>query len=108
MPLFNTDDGLTVTQEGKNVRATAGPLNYLFVDSDKDNIVSTYRKFVAMARDYFGPRWRSVRGANISAEDFNDLTQEVTLHWMYFYVINRLPVEIANTDWGHGQQRGNC
>jgi hypothetical protein len=103
MPLFATDDGLTVTQEGKNVRATSGPLNYLFVGSDKAAILSMYRSSVAMARDYFGPRWRSVRGANITADDFNDLTQEVTLHWMYFYVINRLPVQISNTDWGHPQ-----
>lgn len=103
MPLFDTDDGLTVEQEGRNVRATAGPLNYLFVDSDRATVIATYTRFVAQARDYFGPRWRSMHGSNIDAAEFSHLTQKATLHWMYFYIVNRLPVQIADADWRHPQ-----
>ena len=103
MPLFDTDDGLTVTQEGRNVRATTGRLNYLFGDSERETVISLYTRFVAQARDQLGRRWRSIDGPNIDAAEFSDLTQEATLHWMYFYVINRLPVNITDADWSHPQ-----
>jgi hypothetical protein len=103
MPLFDTHDGLTVAQEGRNARATSGHLNYLFVDSDRDTVIAIYTKFVAQARDFFGRRWRSVRGPNIDDAEFSDLTQKATLHWMYFYIVNRLPVWITEADWKHPQ-----
>jgi hypothetical protein len=27
------------------------------------------------------------------------------LHWMYFYIINQMPVQITNADWEHPQTR---
>jgi hypothetical protein len=105
MPVFDTDDGLSIRQEGRNSRATSGRLNFLFVESDRDAVLATYTRFVARARDYFARRWRSFRGPNIDADDFTDLTQEATLHWMYFYIINRMPVQITETDWEHPQTR---
>src|SRR5260221_2150660 len=103
MPLFDTDDGLTVAQEGRNARATSGHLNYLFVDSDRDTVIATYTRFVAQARDFFRRRWRSVCGPNIDDTEFSDLTQKATLHWMYFYTVNRLPVWVTEADWKHPQ-----
>jgi hypothetical protein len=105
MHVFDTDDGLIVRQEGRNSRATSDRLNFLFVESDRDTVLATYTRFVAQARDYFARRWQSFRGPNIDAGDFTDLTQEVTLHWMYFYIINRMPVQITETDWEHPQTR---
>lgn len=103
MPLFDTDDGLTVVQEGRNARATAGPLNYLFRDSDRAAVIATYTKYIAQARAFFGRRWRSVSGVNIDDTEFGDLTQQATLHWMYYYIVNGLPVWITESDWEHPQ-----
>jgi hypothetical protein len=105
MPLFDTDDGLIVRQEGRNSRATSGRLDFLFVASERNTVLSTYTKFVTVARDYFAPRWQSFPGPNLDTDDFHDLTQEATLHWMYFYILNRTPVEITDADWQHPQTR---
>jgi hypothetical protein len=105
MSLFDTDDGLSVRQEGRNARASVGRRSYLFVESDRDTVIATYLRFVSRARDYFGRRWQSFSGSNIDADDFSDLTQEATLHWMYFYIINRKPVQITDADWEHPQTR---
>jgi len=103
MPHFETDDGLTVTEEGSNARARAGGRSYLFADSDAASVLATYTSFVDQARETFSPRWRAVNGANIDAAEFSDLTQRATLHWMYYYIANRLPVEITEADWKHPQ-----
>jgi len=44
-----------------------------------------------------------MRGPNIDAAQFTELTQKATLHWMYFYIVNRLPVQITGADWRHPQ-----
>jgi hypothetical protein len=101
MPLFDTDDGLIVRQEGTCARATSGDLNFLFGNSTPDSIVRTYTQFVAEARDHFGNRWRSFKGPNIDADDFRYLTQKATLRSMYFYIVNRMPIKITEADWDH-------
>jgi hypothetical protein len=105
MPVFETDDGLTLTEEGEHVRAWAGGGSYLFVGAEKSEVLALYTRFVAEARDVFGPRWRSFGGANLEAAEFEDLTRRATLHWMYYYIANRLPVEITVADWRHPQTR---
>jgi len=105
MSLPDADDSLTVRQEGRNVRATAGRLNFLFRDSDRDTIANLYARLAAQARAYFAPRWASHHATNIGASAFRDLIQEVTLHWMYFFVNNGKPVEISDADWEHPQTR---
>ena len=105
MPRYVTDDGLTVHQEGPNARVTVGRLNFLFRDSDKDGIVKSYTKLVTQARDYLAPRWQSYSGPNIDAQDFQEITREVTLHWMYFYLGNHKPALIKPADWDHSQTR---
>ncbi len=105
MPIFDADDALTVHKEGRNARATAGHPDFLFLESDKDTIAETYRQLVVQARDYFAPRWHSHLGANIDSTAFRDLIQEATLHWMYFYINNRMPVQVPDSDWDHPQTR---
>lgn len=101
MSLFDTDDGLSVRQEGRNARASVGSRSYLFVESDRDMVIAAYLRFVCEAREYLGRRWHSFNGSNVDAHDFSDLTQEATLHWMYIYIINRKPVQITDADWDH-------
>ena len=105
MPIFDTDDGVIVQQEGQNTRAMSGSLNFLFVNSERNKVIATYKYFVSSARNYFKPRWQSFRGSNLALEDFNEFTKEATLWWMYFYIINRLPVEIKEKDWEHPQTK---
>src|SRR5580658_5534412 len=79
MPLFDTDDGLTVHREGSSTRARSGNLNFLFRDSTPETIIETYIQFVAAAREFFGKRRHSFKGPNIAEDDFRYLTQKTTL-----------------------------
>ena len=105
MPIFDADEAPTVRKEGRNVRATAGRLNFLFPNSDRDAVAETYRRQPARTRDYFGPRWVSHHGANIGAPAFLELIQEASLHWKYFCVVNRMLVRILHSGWEHPQTR---
>src|ERR1039457_1914332 len=98
------NDGLQFQQEGDKTRVISGKLNFLF-NSNPEKIIAAYNFFAACARDYFKPRWQSVRGANLNLQEFNEFTKESTLYWMYFYIINRMPVEIKNSDWEHPETR---
>jgi hypothetical protein len=103
MATFTTEDGLTITEEGKNTRVMGGRANYLFLDSDSDVVFLTYEEWLAHAQAHFGPRWRSAPTANISQEELSELTQQATLNWMYFYINNRQPVGITLDNWQHPQ-----
>lgn len=101
MPLFDTSDGLILSQEGTSVRARAGILNYLFVDRERQQVAETYRESSAFVRAYFRPRWQSYPGANLDDDAFEDLTQEITLDWMYYYIVNRLGAQLTVSDLRH-------
>ena len=34
-----------------------------------------------------------------------DLIQEITLHWMYYYIVNGFQVAVSDSDLGHPQTR---
>jgi hypothetical protein len=104
MPLSETNDGLTIHQEG-STRAKSGNLNFLFRDSTPETIIKTYTQFVAAAREIYGARWHSFKGPNIYEDDFLYLTQKATLRSMYFYIVNRMPVNITEVDWDHPAAR---
>jgi hypothetical protein len=105
MPLFDTNDGLTTHQEGSSTRVKSGNLNFLFRDSTPETIIKTYTHYVAAAREIFGRRWRSFKGPNMNEDDFLYLTQKATLCSMYFYIVNRMPVNITEADWNHPAAR---
>jgi hypothetical protein len=105
MNAFSTDDGLTVSQEGPHARARAGKLDFLFPDSDAAAIAEAYRTSSAQAHALFFPRWNSYQGPNIDAASFGAMIQEATLSWMYFYIANRMRLEISGRDWEHPQTR---
>ena len=101
MPLFDTDDGLVVTQEGRDARARMADQSFVFNGCDKARIVAIYKDAVADARKVFEPRWAAVRGPNLHATELANLLQEVTLHWMQLYLGNRLPAQMTAADWAH-------
>lgn len=103
MPLFDTTDGLILTQEGTSVRARAGTLNYLFRDSTSERIAETYGASVAFVRGYFQPRWQSYTKTTLEEDAFEDLTQEIALHWMHYYIVNGLAVRLTISDVRHPQ-----
>jgi hypothetical protein len=105
MTTLSTDDSLTVSQEGPHARARAGKLDFLFPDSDAAAIAEAYRSTSAQAHALFFPRWNSHQGPNIDAASFGAMIQEAALNWMYFYIANRLPLEVAGRDWEHPQTR---
>jgi len=99
----NTPDGLTFTQEGRNVRATDGKFVYRLPEADCAATQAAYEKWLAQARAHFEPRWRAVHGHSLDAVEFAALARQATLHWMYYYLVNRLPVQITADDWRHPQ-----
>jgi len=102
MAVSDTDDGLVVTQEGTCARAKRGRLNFLFRERSADTVRAEYRESAARVRSRFYPRLRLCADM-ISDAEFGGLTQEIALHWMYFYIINKLPVDVSDTDLGHPQ-----
>ena len=96
---------LTVHQEGSSVRAIAGRLNFLFLRSSTEVIRTTYTRVEAEAREHFATRCASQHGPDIPDEVLQDILQESTLHWMYFYINNRLAVPVMAAEWDHPQTR---
>jgi hypothetical protein len=105
MPLFDTDDGLIVTQEGASARARCGRLNFLFRDHSTDAVLAEYRESVGRVRARLSPRRQRLSAEEMTDEEFADVTQEIALHWMYFYIINRMPVDVTDADIEHPQSK---
>ena len=105
MPLFATDDGLVLTEEGSSCRARAGALNYLFRNSTEDRVRADYRRSREYVRSRIGPRWRGLTIEDRVPEGLEDLVQEITLHWMYYYIVNGFQVAVSDADVAHPQTR---
>ena len=97
------DDDLSFLQEGRDTRAVAGRLNFLFTGSDRHAIAQMFEVWSARAQARFGPRWNSFTGPNIIADDYRAMIREITLTWMQFFVLNGKPVQIAEAEWRHTQ-----
>jgi hypothetical protein len=98
-------DELTLRQEGRHVRITTERLNFLFLESEVDVVSATYERFVAQARAHFAARAQSPDEPGVPEELLREILRESTLSWMYFYILNRMPVRITAADWDHPQTR---
>ena len=99
MAAKHADNNLTFKQEGPNVRAIAGDLNILFPKSKKNEIVKAFEEWSPRVRSHFDPRWRSHRGANIAEADLEAIIREITLQWMGYCVMHRMPVQMGEAEW---------
>jgi hypothetical protein len=105
MPLFATDDGLILTGEGSLCRARAGSLNYLFRNSSEERVRTDYLRSRDFVRSRIGPRWNALKTDGQTPGGLEELVQEVTLHWMYYYIVNGLEVAVSDSDVAHPQTR---
>ncbi|HSB89904.1 MAG TPA: hypothetical protein VLD63_07765 [Anaerolineales bacterium] len=96
---------LQVLREGSGTRITAGRLNFLFPDSEAGEISDAYHRLIVETERRFTPRWKAFAGVSIGEAPFLEIVQEITLHWMYFYALHQLPLEIQEADWDHPQTR---
>jgi len=99
------DSAMTFTQEGPNVRVIAGRLNFLFTQSEHAVISAAYARHVVQGRAHFAQRLGGDVLEPALAALVEAVAREATLHWMYFYVVNRLAIEITAADWEHPQTR---
>jgi hypothetical protein len=106
MALFDSDDGVTLTQEGDATRLSAGRKNYLFRKRLPEEIRLEYEKSIGFVRDHFRKRWDSI-DPTLTKGDFEDITQEIALHHMYYYVVNEFRVRITKKDLDHPQTRSS-
>jgi hypothetical protein len=95
----------TVRQEGNNVRVATGRLDFLFPDSDAQDIGETYFRLALTSEAHFAPRWDSLPAAELAPGAFNEIVQEVTLTWMYFRAANHQTPQIGHAEWEHPQTR---
>lgn len=102
---LETSDGLCFQQEGPHVRVTSPHVNFLFGRSRHEELHQQYLHWVSKTHAYFTPRWQSVVGQNLDAQGFSRLVQEITLHWMRYYVSTKLPLLLTESDWQHPQTR---
>lgn len=98
-------DGLSVRREGRHTRVSSDRINVLFVDSEPDFIIAAYAKVFDSARTHFRPLWASYRGPNIDEADLAELTQRATLDSMYFFVVNKVPLQVFDLEWHSAQTR---
>jgi hypothetical protein len=105
MPLFATDDGLILTGERSSCRARAGALNYLFRDSTEARVRADYLRSRDFVRSVIVPRSQRLSGCTFVSNALEDLIQEITLHWMYFYIVNSFKVAVSSGDIAHPQTR---
>jgi hypothetical protein len=105
MPLFDTDDGLILTEEGSSCRARAGSLNYLFRNSTEGRVRTDYLLSRDFVRSRIGPRCNSLKMGFQAPGEGEDLVQEITLHWMYYYIVNGFRVAVSDSDIAHPQTR---
>lgn len=105
MPSLETSDGLRFQQEGPHVRVTSPHVNFLFGRSRHDEIYQQYLHWVVKTHAHFAPRWQSFVGQNLDPQGFSVLVQEITLHWMRYYVSTKLPLILTESDWQHPQTR---
>ena len=105
MVVFHPHHPLSVRQEGSDARATTGRLDFLFPDSEAHNIGEAYNRLVIKADSQFAQRWKTIPGASVAPDAFHEMVQEITLHWMYFCVINHLSLQIGDAEWEHPQTR---
>lgn len=97
--------GLSVRREGQHTRVSSERINVLFIESEPDFIIGAYSKFVDSARGHFRPLWASYRGANIDEADLDELTQRAALDSLYFFVVNKVPLQIFDREWQSAQTR---
>ncbi len=105
MPIFATDDGLILTEEGSSCRARAGSLNYLFRNSTEERVRTDYVRSREFVRSRISPRWHSLSGIDQISDDLEDLVQEITLHWMYYYIVNGFSVAVSDANVAHPETR---
>jgi hypothetical protein len=101
----DTLDGLILTQEGNCVRARSGRKNFLFRNRTPKAVRAEYEECFNKVRDVFRPRTESTL-CLVSTEELDDLTQDVALYWMYFYIINRLRVKVTDDNLAHPETNG--
>lgn len=105
MAIKDNDEGLTLHQEGPNVRAVAEALDILFPKSEREAITRAYNDWRPKVLSWFENRWREHTGANIAEADLAGIVREVTLHWMGFCVMHRMPVQMGDAERDQPQTR---
>ncbi|NNG01121.1 MAG: hypothetical protein HKM93_17150 [Desulfobacteraceae bacterium] len=104
MPFLENDDNLTITQEGSSSRARVGGKNYLFRDREPDQVRIEYKESIDFVRRFFRDKW-VLASDDLEESEFIDLTLEIALHHMYFYIVNGLKVEVTREDLAHPQTK---
>jgi hypothetical protein len=105
MARHEIDRDLRIQQEGPNVRATAGALDILFPKSEREAVMAAYNEWRGRVLSHFEPRWRDHKGANFDEADFLAIIREITLHWIGFCVMHRMPVQMGAAEWDQPQTR---
>jgi hypothetical protein len=103
MALFESSDGLIVTQEGSRVRALCGENNVLFRNRTPEVFLREYDDSVGRVRMTFQPRRSSDEW--LTDEEFQRLTQKIALRWMYYYIVNGLELNLTQADMEHPQTK---
>ena len=103
MSLFDTNDGLILTEEGNNTRAIAGSNNCLFGNRDRKSVLADYLKMAQFVRSYFDGAIERINSTSFGKQEFEDLTQTIVLHNMYFYIVNQMDVKLDAEDLKHPQ-----
>lgn len=105
--MADSTDNLVLSNEGDGTRLRAGRKNYLFRSRSPEEIRPEYDKSIAFVREHYSDGWTRV-DPELTQADFDDLTQDIALHHMYYYVTNEFRVRITQNDLKHPQTRSTA
>jgi hypothetical protein len=93
-----------ISIEGINVRIQKGNLNYLFGNISNDEFIRSYEKQGELVDDYFKKIFDNNK-IEMDDDEIDYLIIDITLHWMYFYNVNRKKIIVKISDLKHPQTR---
>src|SRR6476659_6860534 len=99
------DDTLDIklVKEGRRLKVILGERSVLFGDVIPEQFLHDYRESLPAIRLNFEPTIIDGDKVEFTPLERKELRQEITLHWMRFYISTHKPVQIMENDLAHPQ-----
>jgi hypothetical protein len=94
---------IKLVKEGRRLKVILGERSVLFADVNPEPFLHDYRESLPAIRLKFEPTIINGDKVEFTPMERKELRQEITLHWMRFYICTHQPVLITQNDLAHPQ-----
>lgn len=98
---INTESIFEIVAEGENLRVKNDHVNCLFKHLTFEEFDAIYNKFHKSLHLDFSPINVGNKSYSLSEKEQHYLIQNIITHWIYFYSINGLKIEVKKSDFEH-------